>query len=71
MIAIVTRLERGRPEQMIVALAREAQANLIALRLRERPDGFQRIGPPSVGHTARFVVDHAPCPVLLLRATLL
>jgi hypothetical protein len=26
-------------------------------------------GPPSVGHTARFVVDHAPCPVLLVRPT--
>lgn len=21
-----------------------------------------RIGAPSVGHTARFVLDHAPCP---------
>jgi arsenical pump membrane protein len=25
------------------------------------------IGPKSVGHVARFVLDHAPCPVLLLR----
>lgn len=64
---IETRLERGRPEQHIVALARELHIDLVALRTREYPDGFPRIGPPSIGHTARFVVDHAPCPVLLLR----
>ncbi len=64
---IETRLERGRPEQNIVTLARELQVDLVAIRAREHPDGFPRIGPPSVGHTARFVVDHAPCPVLLLR----
>jgi nucleotide-binding universal stress UspA family protein len=66
--SITTRLERGKPEQVIVALAHALRANLVALRPRERPDGFPPIGPPSVGHTARFVVDHAPCPVLLLRA---
>ncbi len=25
------------------------------------------LGPKSVGHVARFVLDHAPCPVLLIR----
>ncbi len=25
------------------------------------------LGPKSVGHVARFVLDHAPCPVLLVR----
>ena len=64
---IETRLERGKPEQDIVALARELHVDLVAIRAREYPNGFPRIGPPSVGHTARFVVDHAPCPVLLLR----
>lgn len=68
-ITIETRLERGKPDQIIVALAREFHVNLVALRAREYPDGFPRVGPPSVGHTARFVVDHAPCPVLLLRLT--
>ncbi|HEX5546031.1 MAG TPA: universal stress protein [Ktedonobacterales bacterium] len=66
-ISIETRLERGKPEQNIVALAHELHVDLVALRAREYPDRFPRIGPPSVGHTARFVVDHAPCPVLLLR----
>ena len=65
--SLVTRLERGRPEQVIVAQARELGADLIALRPREHPESFPPIGPPSIGHTARFVVDHAPCPVLLLR----
>lgn len=64
---IETRLERGKPEQHIIALARELHVDLVTLRAREFPDGFPHIGPPSVGHTARFVVDHAPCPVLLLR----
>lgn len=64
---IETHLERGKPEQHIVALARALHIDLVALRAREYPDGFPRIGPPSIGHTARFVVDHAPCPVLLLR----
>jgi nucleotide-binding universal stress UspA family protein len=64
---IESRLERGKPEQNVVALARELHVDLVALRAREYPDGFPHIGPPSVGHTARFVIDHAPCPVLLLR----
>jgi hypothetical protein len=25
------------------------------------------LGPKSIGHVARFVLDHAPCPVLLVR----
>lgn len=65
--SVTARLERGKPEEVIVALARDLHADLVAIRPREYSDGFPRIGPPSVGHTARFVVDHAPCPVLLLR----
>lgn len=64
---VETRLERGRPEQIIVAQARDLHADLVALCPREYPESFPRIGPPSVGRTARFVVDHSPCPVLLLR----
>jgi nucleotide-binding universal stress UspA family protein len=32
-----------------------------------RHPGRPATGPPAVGRTARFVLDHAPCPVLLLR----
>lgn len=61
------RLERGKPEQIIVAVAREVQASLVAIRARENAEGHPFIGPASVGHVARFVLDHAPCDVLLLR----
>jgi nucleotide-binding universal stress UspA family protein len=62
-----TRLERGRPEQVLVAVARETGVALLALNAREQPAGHPAAGPGSVGHTARFVLDHAPCDVLLLR----
>lgn len=64
---VMLRLEWGKPEHVIVALAREVQADVVVLRPREISNGFPQIGPPSIGHSARFVVDHAPCPVLLLR----
>lgn len=57
----------GRPEQAIVRVAAEARSNLIVVRARRPTRGGPRLGPPSVGHVARFVLDHAPCPVLLLR----
>lgn len=56
---------RGEPGREICAVAQAQNANLVVLRARRRPG--PTIGPPSVGHTARFVIDHAPCPVLLLR----
>ncbi len=62
-----TRLARGRPEQVIVQVAAEVKADLVAIRAREGQAGRPSIGPASVGHTARFVLDHAPCDVLLLR----
>lgn len=62
-----TRLERGKPEQVIVALARETAADRIAIRARQTPEHHPSLGPGSVGHTARFVLDHAPCDVLLVR----
>lgn len=66
-VGVVARVERGKPEQMIVAVAREVQAALVAIRARENAEGHPFIGPASVGHVARFVLDHAPCDVLLLR----
>ena len=61
------KIARGKPEQVIVATASEQHADLIAIRAREGAEGRPHIGPASVGHTARFVLDHAPCDVLLLR----
>ncbi|HEY5095218.1 MAG TPA: universal stress protein [Candidatus Eremiobacteraceae bacterium] len=57
----------GRPERVIVSYLAEMKAGLCVMA--RRPDWKQNrdSGPHSVGHVARFVVDHAPCPVLLLR----
>lgn len=63
-----TRFKReGNPEREIVRLAEEWAADLVVLCPRSTQSDGPVIGPKSVGHTARFVVDHAPCPVLLVR----
>ena len=58
---------QGRPEREIVNTAAELQADLVIICPRAEYAGRHTIGPKSVGHVARFVVDHAPCPVLLVR----
>jgi nucleotide-binding universal stress UspA family protein len=58
---------QGRPEREIVNAAAEWQADLVIICPRAEYGGRHTIGPKSVGHVARFVVDHAPCPVLLVR----
>ena len=62
------RLQReGRPEREIVNTAAEWQADLVIICARAEYGGRHAIGPKSVGHVARFVLDHAPCPGLLVR----
>ena len=51
----------GRPEREVVAAA-DGAALLIVARDGDR----SRLGPKSLGKEVRFVVDHAPCPVLLV-----
>lgn len=58
---------QGRPEREIVNTAAEWQADLVIVCPRAEYGGKHRIGPKSVGHVARFVLDHSPCPVLLVR----
>jgi nucleotide-binding universal stress UspA family protein len=58
---------QGRPEREIVNTAAEWQADLLIICPRAEYGGRHAIGPKSVGHVARFVLDHAPCPVLLIR----
>ena len=60
---------QGRPEREIVNCAAEWNADLIVICPRSPLSGSPPIGPKSVGHVARFVLDHAPCPVLLVRST--
>ncbi len=57
----------GRPEREIVNYALEWHADLIVICPRSPLGGGPTMGPKSVGHVARFVLDHAPCPVLLVR----
>jgi nucleotide-binding universal stress UspA family protein len=56
---------RGEPGPAVCELARSSGVDLIAIRAggRDQPP----VGPKSLGPTARFVSDHSPCPVLLLR----
>ena len=57
-----TRAERsGRDEREVVAAA-EGAALLVLARDGDR----SRLGPRSLGPASRFIVDHAPCPVLLV-----
>ena len=58
---------QGRPEREIVNTAAEWQADLVIICPRAEYGGRPTIGPKSVGHVARFVLDHAPCPALLVR----
>jgi nucleotide-binding universal stress UspA family protein len=55
-----TEVRRGRVEREVVAAC--ADADLLVLAR----DGEHRLGPPSLGKHQRFVVDHAPCRVLLV-----
>jgi nucleotide-binding universal stress UspA family protein len=57
----------GRPEQEIIQYASQWHADLIVICSRSPAFGGPAVGPKSVGHVARFVLDHAPCPVLLVR----
>ncbi len=62
-----TTARRGQPERVIVNYAAEWSADLIMICPRSLQSGGPTIGAKSLGHVARFVVDHAPCPVLLAR----
>ena len=62
-----TLLREGRAEREIIQSAAEWNADLIVIFPRSPKYGGPLVGPKSVGHVARFVLDHAPCPVLLVR----
>jgi nucleotide-binding universal stress UspA family protein len=56
-----TVVQRGRVEREVVAAAEGADLLVLA-----RDGDDTRLGPRSLGPASRFVVDHAPCPVLLV-----
>jgi nucleotide-binding universal stress UspA family protein len=51
---------RGRVEREVLAACAEADLLMLAR------DGEPRPGPKSIGPRVRFVLDHAPCQVLLV-----
>jgi nucleotide-binding universal stress UspA family protein len=52
---------RGRVERLVVEAAADGADLLVLARDGDR----SRLGPHSLGPATRFVVDHAPCAVLL------
>ncbi len=62
-----TLYRKGQPERVIVNYVAEWNADIVVICPRSPQSGGPVIGPKSIGHIARFVVDHAPCPVLLVR----
>jgi nucleotide-binding universal stress UspA family protein len=52
---------RGRVEREVVAAAERMDILVLA-----RDGDHERLGPRSLGPAARFVVDHAPCRLLLI-----
>ena len=56
-----TRTLHGRPERAVTAAAAELDLLVLA-----RDGDLKRLGPRSLGPDTRFVVDHAPCRVLLV-----
>jgi nucleotide-binding universal stress UspA family protein len=53
---------RGRVEREVVSAVADGVDLLVVARDGDR----SRLGPHSLGHPTRFIVDHAPCPVLLV-----
>ncbi len=60
-VAAETVMRIGRVEREVVAACEGADV-LVCCRDGDR----SRLGPHSLGHHTRFVVDHAPCAVLLI-----
>jgi nucleotide-binding universal stress UspA family protein len=52
---------RGIPEREVVTAVAGADLLIVA-----RDGDRSRLGPKSLGKATRFVVDHAPCPVLVV-----
>ena len=55
------KIRQGRVEREVVAAAEHAD-----LLVLSRDGDGSRLGPRSLGPAGRFIVDHAPCPVLLV-----
>jgi len=61
-----TRLEEGTPAEMILSVAQEIKADLVILGVR----GLGQIQELVLGSVSHRVLTHAPCPVLLVKASM-
>jgi nucleotide-binding universal stress UspA family protein len=60
-LAATLEARRGRVEREVVAAAEHMDILILA-----RDGDRERLGPRSLGPATRFVIDHAPCRVLLI-----
>jgi nucleotide-binding universal stress UspA family protein len=60
--AVERRVLRGHPEREVVQLARDDGVDVVIVF------GRRHHGPKSIGKAARFIVDHVPCTVMVVRA---
>jgi nucleotide-binding universal stress UspA family protein len=60
--AVRTRLLEGSPKHEIVALLAGENADLLVVFVHG-----QEVGPKSIHKEARFLIDHAPCAVLVMK----
>ena len=59
---------KGRPEREIVnVVERRPDIGLVVIGAGYKRGPHPLTGPASIGHVARFVVDHCPCDLLLLK----
>jgi len=63
--SVETRQVRGEPGRTVCDIAALERVDLIAISAGRGNEPL--VGPGSLGPLARFVVDHSPCPVVLLR----
>jgi len=59
---VETRLLQGSPKHEIRRLLDDEGADLLVVFVH----GYE-VGPKSIGKEARFLIDHAPCPVLVVK----
>jgi nucleotide-binding universal stress UspA family protein len=65
-LAVAVARPRGLPEAVLVERLVVEAAEGADLLVVARDGDRSRLGPASLGPATRFVVDHAPCPVLLV-----
>ncbi len=59
---VETRLLQGSPKHEIRRLLDDEGADLLVVFVQSH-----EVGPKSIGKEARFLIDHAPCPVLVVK----